>query len=559
MQNNLNQDKNVVHYILNNILEDNKNPTALINCIDMALSLGRNNLHYTISAFNYLNDLSEKIESYPIYDNQVKYFKIHMKFRMFDNFLNNHLINKVTLPIEFKEIIDFFKDEIFGKKVENDYLFEKSDFYFYGNFIKSALFQNKEMFDYMNNIIENESLTFKTDKYFFNLLNNIIEDYIQSQRGDTLGINTHHTFDNAPSIKVQLNDSQKEEIKKQRVINQESENSLFELLETVVSNNEEYLKKQPFYYKYKKQSIIYLDSTLELCRKEFSPQIFMKILDILQVDLLKSFTRPSTLFDYSSRKKYLTFVAICANSSEYNTDLIEKSGDWWLQNSIETQLQRNECFEFYDTDYSKKLLNKLYKDYIKSPFKDDLRIILFPHLDLHCIQEGLKISNTLIENLKNCNELKINLQFSKEFKYLSSLLLALNENPNVVFHALRLQEINKLLVEDKKQKTEDLLSISKEKSMKTLLQLENFFSISIPYLEKRNFRMTLDNEKSIASFDKTEQYAIPNDFSHMCNMIEVDQDYINHVERNYSLFRINNILYNNPKSQLAEKPKKRKI
>lgn len=559
MEKKLNQNNNLIENILNNILEDDNNPTALINCIDMALSLGKNNLHYTINTFHYLKNLIENNENYPIYDNQIKHFKTHMKFRMFDNFLYHHLINKVILPVEFKELIHYFQDEIFGNNVENDYIIERNDLYFYGNFIQATLFQNKDMFDYMNNIIKNEQIKFKTDKYFFNLLNNIIEDYLQSQTGITLGINTHNTFDNAPSIKIILNEYQKEKIKKQRVINQQPEKSLIQLLQNVIFNNQDHITKQPFYFKYKKQSIIYLDSILEICRKNFSSTLFMKILDIFQIDLTKGFTRNSVLFNYSSRQKYLSFVAICANSSEYNTNLIEKSGNWWLQNSMETTVQRNECFEFYNEDYSKQLLDKLYKDYIKSPFRDDLRIILFPHLDLYCIEQGLIKSTYFIEKLKNCVENKINLEFSNEFKYLSSLILALNENPNVVFHTLRLQEINNLLINDDKKNIEDILTSSKEKIINIICELENFFIQSSPYMNEKSFRVVLDNEPANASFDKNKQYSIPNTPKHMTNLIKINQEYINHVERNFSLFRINHILDNHPKFQLIQKIKKRKI
>lgn len=556
--------------IVNKILDTSfhsSSHNAILNGVQLALNLGKADANYTYPAFKYLLNILEKSEIKNILAASEEKFRKTLHDLMIESFINPHLEHGIALPENFSELFNYFSKDIFKPDINSNTL-EAAKYRRHLRFLRSSMYQSETLFNNMLDIVKNnpEYLKIEEPKLFFNLLEQTFNNYYSyiKEKDKNAILNrrlTYYLHEKAyEPLSIKLNYEDKiNELPIGIIFNQNNSLShLQKLLNCVIEPNEEHLKVNSLYARSKTNDFKVCNRILNNIESIAPLEFYLEMSSFLKVNYMKLFTIGNVLNKFTSRANYVSFATICANSTEnYNTNVIAHTGSRWLKpNSDEDQV---EIFEhFNDYEQCNKLLNRLYQDFIISPHRDDLRISLLSHLDKNCLLQGLdylsKNNNETIEILKSLPKNQIiylnSLDYDNNIANISHLLFAYQENPIVVFHAIKLQCLDNILNNKKTKKyicTNDELKLADKEAYEIIEKIANTFSDIKAYLCDLRISPSLLNSADNPSYlSKNDSTFIPLSYNQPPQQYSSSE--INSFYNAYSYFLLENKIGNNNKS-----------
>lgn len=563
-------------FIVDQILDtsfNSLNVNSFLNGVQVALNLGKSDPNYTYPAFKYLINVLAKTEFKDLLGNKEKNFNTSLHSLMIEAFIHPHLDHGIALPENFTHIFNYFKKDIF--KPDNDHKFESAKYRGHLRFIRSCMYQTENLFNSMIDILKNNPsyITIQEPKLFFSLLDQTFNDYYKynQEQDKNVILNRKLTFYLHEKVfqpfNIKSDYDSKVNNQEQNIVFNHPDNLLHlqKLLNVIIEPNEDHLKLNYLYNNNKKSDTKVCNTIIQNIEPISTTEFYLEMLSFLKCNYIKLFTVGNVIKKFSQRANYVSFASICANSTDnYNTDIITHTGSrWFKSNSNEDQI---EIFEHFSDQYKCQiLLNRLYSDFIICPHRDDLRISLLSHLDKNCLSHALEHfsqnKDSIIENLKDLP--KNQDIYLSDFKYeqilapISHLLFAYQENPVVVFHAIKLQSIDHILKEKKTKKyicTTEELNTAEQQAYFFINQIANSFSHIKTYLADLRISPVMLNESANPSYlSKNEDTLIP------LNYKQPTQKYsgaeINNLYSAYSYFILEHKIGSNKKDQALKKNK----
>jgi hypothetical protein len=558
----------IVSDILNETLNNQFLPNPIGSCIALGLSLGQFNINYTYPAFLYLTNLINSLTPEQlITTNDYKKTLEQLHFRMKENFLDCHLDKKTLLPLTFIPILEYFSANIFNHKIENTYSKkELAHEHQYVTFIRSALYQQPIMFDYMIKKIEENNIVFNEKQTFFKLIRDLGSDLQSIVKNPLSSIKnmqaieghsyTYFKENTKPDTINFINDNKV-------VFQPDFLKQALKLFQLIIEPNMDHVKKNLLYIRNKKSDAHNdLLDTLLIVKPLAPVDLYMEWLNIFQSNFVKMLTLGKQLNNNGTKGNYLAFSSICANSTvDFNSNKITNTGKWWLSNNWtkpEDYIKVTSQYEDFDT--CNLYLKKIYQDFIISPHRDDLRIVLFSHLDKKCIETGLNYfknnENDIVNFFSTFNDFNKELLLKNHsvIAPLSHLFMALYENPIVVFHALKLQGIHEVLSTKTTKKysctNEEYIKIETD-SNQLIKNLSLFFEKIKTHLPETALGVVFHNEPANPSYSNNpEQSFIPKE--NVDTKLLLNPLTINEMSSNYKYYLLQNLL-NNKDTNIAKK------